>query len=45
MRKLELMPYNEDWARSFSEESKRIKAVYGGELLNIYHIGSTSIVR
>lgn len=43
MRKLVLLPYNEIWARSFSEESKRIKAVYGGELLNIHHIGSTSI--
>ena len=43
MRKVELIPFKESWAKKFSEESKRLKEIYDGELLNIHHIGSTSI--
>jgi GrpB-like predicted nucleotidyltransferase (UPF0157 family) len=39
MRKLEVVPYDKEW----SEIYEKIKEVFGGELLNIYHIGSTSV--
>lgn len=43
MRKLELLPFDKNWTENFKEESKRIKEIYGRELLKIHHIGSTSI--
>lgn len=43
MRKLELISYNENWVKDFSGESIIIKRIFDSNLLNIYHIGSTSI--
>ncbi len=43
MRKVEVTPYQTAWITMFQEESKKIKDVYGEEILYVYHIGSTSI--
>ncbi|WP_112180460.1 GrpB family protein [Paraliobacillus zengyii] len=43
MRKVEVLSNQEEWAKMFQRESKKIKDVFGEELLNIYHIGSTAI--
>lgn len=43
MRKVEVVPHRDEWSELFLEESKKIKEVYGDEIIHIYHIGSTSI--
>ena len=43
MRKVEVVPYKEEWVTMFEEESRRIKDVLGAEVVTIYHIGSTAI--
>ena len=43
MRKVEVIPYKEEWSALFLEESEKIKEVYGDEIVSIYHIGSTAI--
>ncbi|MBR7554038.1 GrpB family protein [Allobacillus sp. GCM10007491] len=43
MRKVEVTAYNEKWPILFQEEAERLKNVFGVELLEIHHIGSTSI--
>lgn len=35
--------YNPAWPRLFEEEAKHIKAVLGGNLVQIFHIGSTAV--
>ncbi|MED1740802.1 GrpB family protein [Bacillus swezeyi] len=35
--------YNEKWPRLFQEEAQKLKAIFGGELIDIHHIGSTSV--
>ncbi|WP_088102089.1 GrpB family protein [Halalkalibacter urbisdiaboli] len=45
MRKLVFTPYNQQWPSLFREEAKKIKKIFGNELIEIYHIGSTSINR
>lgn len=35
--------YNEDWKQKFSEEAQKIKNIFGDELIDIHHIGSTSV--
>ncbi len=42
-REIIIASYDPAWADRFREESTRIASVFGGELLAIYHIGSTSI--
>ncbi|MBD3920462.1 GrpB family protein [Paenibacillus sp. PR3] len=36
-------PYDADWARRYEEESARIRAIFADELIDIHHIGSTSV--
>lgn len=43
MRKVEVVPYDKEWSEIYVAESEKIKEVFVGELLNIYHIGSTSV--
>ena len=38
-----IVAYDPVWVERFREESNCIASVFGGELLSIYHIGSTSI--
>jgi GrpB-like predicted nucleotidyltransferase (UPF0157 family) len=43
MRKVEVVPFNENWSVMFEEEERKINNVFGNEIVAIYHIGSTSI--
>jgi len=38
-----LAPYNAEWARLFEEERARLQAAVGDYVLDIQHVGSTSI--
>jgi GrpB-like predicted nucleotidyltransferase (UPF0157 family) len=38
-----LSPYTPDWARAFADERDRIASVIGSHVLDIQHVGSTSI--
>lgn len=42
--KVKVKEHNEKWKQMYSEESQYIKDVFGGELIDIYHIGSTSVI-
>lgn len=35
--------YNDDWNRMFEDEARKIKTIFGDELTDIHHIGSTSV--
>ncbi|MFN7252411.1 MAG: GrpB family protein [Anaerobacillus sp.] len=43
MRKVEVCSYNEKWPLMFLEEAEKLKLIFGNEILDIYHIGSTSV--
>ncbi|MDM5316997.1 GrpB family protein [Fictibacillus sp. b24] len=43
MRKTEILPWTEKWEKMYLEEENKLKAVFKDELIEIYHIGSTSI--
>ena len=43
MRKVEVVPHNPDWPRAFELESQRIASALGENVIEVYHIGSTSI--
>ena len=40
---VKLIPYTSEWARLFEEEKARLEAAIGDEVLDIQHVGSTSI--
>ncbi len=40
---VKLVKYNPKWWQSFEREAKKIKKVFGREVLTIQHVGSTSI--
>ena len=42
-RKVEVINYTEDWKLNFLEEIKNLKGILGEEIIEIYHVGSTSI--
>ena len=42
-REVIIVAYDPVWVEQFREEASRIASVFGGELLSIHHIGSTSI--
>jgi GrpB-like predicted nucleotidyltransferase (UPF0157 family) len=41
--KIEVVDYNSEWANLYLEEAEKIKKILGNELVDIYHIGSTSV--
>ncbi|PAD21279.1 GrpB family protein [Terribacillus saccharophilus] len=43
MRKVEVFSHNKNWKRMFSEEARKLKTIFGNEIVHIYHIGSTSV--
>ncbi|MEZ7172705.1 GrpB family protein [Sporosarcina sp. OR05] len=43
MRIVEVTPYSVKWKSDFETESKRLQAIFGAEVINIHHIGSTSV--
>ncbi|TLS38198.1 GrpB family protein [Pseudalkalibacillus caeni] len=42
-RKVYLEEHNPEWKNKYLEEEEKIKGIFGGQLENSYHIGSTSI--
>lgn len=42
-RKVEVVPYNQDWPDQFSEEVTSLQSIFQDIWINAYHIGSTSI--
>lgn len=43
VRIMEVVPYSEEWPVEYEKESKAIKDLFNDEIINIYHVGSTSI--
>lgn len=43
MRKVEVTPYNKQWTSMFKEESSKLYEIFGHEIIETYHIGSTSV--
>ncbi|KEJ01993.1 GrpB family protein [Clostridium botulinum] len=42
--KVQVVEYNSEWPNLYLEEAEKIKNILGNELVDIYHIGSTSVV-
>lgn len=42
-RIVKVVPYNPNWKKIFSLESKALYLIFGKEIIEIHHIGSTSI--
>ena len=43
VRMIEVVPHDRRWAGEYLKEARQIQQVFGEELLEIYHIGSTAI--
>lgn len=43
MRKVVVTAYNEQWVSRFEEEAMMLRDIFGSELIEIHHIGSTSV--
>ncbi|MBU5591676.1 GrpB family protein [Clostridium sp. MSJ-4] len=41
--RVEVVEYNSEWRNLYLEEAEKIKNILGNELVDIYHIGSTSV--
>lgn len=43
MRKMEVRPYEAQWATLFREEAQLLQRIFGDEIVEIHHIGSTAV--
>ncbi|WP_100407684.1 GrpB family protein [Bacillus solitudinis] len=43
MRKTKILPWNEEWIKLYSHEEELLKEILKDEIVNIFHIGSTSV--
>ena len=43
MRKVEVSKYNPVWVQQFTEEAAVLAGIFGKEIIQIHHIGSTSV--
>lgn len=43
MRKIEVKPYNKAWLSMFEEEATKLRTIFGYEITEIHHIGSTAV--
>lgn len=43
MRKVEVHSHNQKWSLKFAEEVEKLTFIFGSEIVDIHHIGSTSI--
>ncbi len=41
--KVQVVDYNENWIIHFEQEAKKLKDIFGDELIDIHHKGSTSV--
>ncbi|MEH7177941.1 GrpB family protein [Neobacillus vireti] len=44
MRKVEVCSYNENWCVMFAEEAEKLNLIFGTEIVDIYHFGSTAVL-
>ncbi|MGA1871821.1 MAG: GrpB family protein [bacterium] len=42
-RKIEVIGYRKEWKLMFAEEKKRLSEIFGKDILDIQHIGSTAV--
>lgn len=42
-RRVEVVPYNSKWRDLYLKEDQLIREIFGTQMLNTYHIGSTSV--
>lgn len=43
MRKVDVMPFSERWCIEFEKEAAALHGIFGSEIIEIHHIGSTSV--
>lgn len=43
LRKVEVCSYSKEWSLMFAEEVEKLKLIFGNEIIDIHHIGSTSV--
>lgn len=43
MRKVIVAPYTKEWVGKYEKEANRLSEIFGTELVEIHHIGSTSV--
>lgn len=43
MRKVEVVPYKKEWSKLFHDECQKLEDIFGPEIIELYHIGSTAI--
>src|SRR5699024_11864954 len=43
MRKVQVTQYNKNWPLMYEEEAEKLRKIFGSEIIEIYHIGSTSV--
>lgn len=43
LRKIEVYSYDEKWKQMFKEEAAKLQIIFGNEIVDIHHIGSTSV--
>src|SRR5579875_4114236 len=41
--KVEVVPHNSEWAQKFQHEADELNKIFGQNLIEIHHIGSTSV--
>ncbi|MGA1870740.1 MAG: GrpB family protein [bacterium] len=42
-RKIEVVRYRKEWKLMFAEEKKRLREMFGKDIVDIQHIGSTAV--
>ncbi|MBD7908533.1 GrpB family protein [Sporosarcina gallistercoris] len=43
-RKVEVLPYSSLWLSAFQEEAAILRGIFGSDVLEVHHIGSTAVV-
>ncbi|MET4654739.1 GrpB-like predicted nucleotidyltransferase (UPF0157 family) [Exiguobacterium sp. PvP048] len=43
MRQVIVTPYQSSWPEAFQQEKEQLETIFGGRLLAVHHIGSTSV--
>ncbi|MCM3744360.1 GrpB family protein [Sporosarcina luteola] len=43
MRKVDVMPFSERWSLEYQKEAAVLQEIFGAEIIEIHHIGSTSV--
>ncbi|WP_042143282.1 GrpB family protein [Paucisalibacillus sp. EB02] len=43
MRQITVTPYNQEWIKQFQLEALKLKEIFGHEIVEVFHIGSTAV--